>query len=94
MKDRTMDKTPLQGKRILITRARDQAGGFSTHLGKLGAEVIEFPTIESSLPPLGRAGPHHRSTGIVDWIIFTSANGKILLERLREKGKEDHFPSL
>jgi uroporphyrinogen III methyltransferase / synthase len=90
-----MDKTPLQGKRILITRARDQAGRFSTHLGKLGAEVIEFPTIEV-VPPLHWEELDRTIDQLesYDWIIFTSANGvKFFWERLKEKGKEDHFPS-
>lgn len=46
-----MDKASLVGKKILITRARKQSGEFATQLKKLGAEVIEFPTIEI-VPPL------------------------------------------
>jgi hypothetical protein len=48
-----MDKKPLAGKRILITRARDQAPVFTESLKNLGAEVIEFPTIEIVLPFAG-----------------------------------------
>ena len=90
-----MDNTSLQGKRILITRARDQAGQFSTHLRRLGAEVIEFPTIEV-VPPRRWEGLDRAIVRLesYDWIIFTSANGvKFFWERLIEKGKEDHFPS-
>ncbi len=89
-----MDNNPLRGKKILITRARDQAGQFSTLLRKLGAEVIEFPTIEV-VPPL-RWEELDRAISRLDsydWIIFTSANGvKFFWERLKEKGKEDPFP--
>ncbi len=90
-----MDKTPLLGKRILITRAREQSGEFATKLVNLGAEVIEFPTIEI-LPPLhweelDRAIDQLKS---YDWIIFTSANGVIFFwERWREKVKNPRLPS-
>ena len=85
-----MDKKPLVGKRILITRARDQAAAFTESLKNLGAEVIEFPTIEI-VPPLrwdqlDRAIDHLAS---YDWLIFTSANGvNFFWERLNEKGKD------
>ena len=84
-----MDKKPLAGKKILITRAREQSATFATKLKKIGAEVIEFPTIEI-VPPatwrgLDRAIDH---LNIYDWIIFTSANGvNYLWQRLKEKGK-------
>jgi uroporphyrinogen III methyltransferase/synthase len=87
-----MNQKPLIGKRILITRARDQSGGFAARLKKLGAEVIEFPTIEI-VPPkswekLDQAIEHLKS---YDWIIFTSANGVYFFwERLKEKRK--HLP--
>ena len=84
-----MDKKPLHGKKILITRARDQSSEFSTRLRNLGAEVIEFPTIEI-LPPrswkgLDRAIDQLKS---FDWIIFTSANGvNFFLQRLTDRGE-------
>ena len=37
---------PLSGVRILVGRARHQAGALSRELGKLGAEVLEIPFIE------------------------------------------------
>jgi len=88
-----MAKKPLIAKRILITRARDQSAEFATHLRDLGAEVIEFPTIEivpaTSWKELDRAIDQLKS---YDWLIFTSTNGaNFFWERLKEK---DHpFPS-
>jgi uroporphyrinogen-III synthase len=41
---------PLQGKRILVTRAREQAGALSDRLRELGAIPVEFPTIHI-IPP-------------------------------------------
>jgi len=85
-----MDKKPLVGKRILITRARDQAAAFTESLKNLGAEIIEFPTIEI-VPPL-RWDQLDRAIdqlGSYDWLIFTSANGvNFFWERLNEKGKD------
>src|SRR4030042_2314607 len=79
----------VRGKRILITRAREQSGEFATMLKKTGAEVMELPTIEI-VPPfswkeLDRVLPRLRS---YDWLIFTSANGvHFFWQTLTEKGK-------
>jgi uroporphyrinogen III methyltransferase / synthase len=91
-----MAEKPLAGKRILITRARDQAAVFSSSLRDLGAEVIELPTIEI-VPPaswkgLDRAIDHIRS---YDWLIFTSANGvNFFWQRWKERNKDRLPPSL
>ena len=70
------DARALSGRRIVITRARSQAGAFAAALEELGAEVIEFPTIETVPPqsyaPLDRAIREIRK---YHWIIFTSVNG-------------------
>jgi uroporphyrinogen-III synthase/predicted O-methyltransferase YrrM len=66
----------LHGQRIVVTRARGQAGELTARLRELGAEVIEFPTIEIRPPddyrPLDEAIARLDS---YDWLIFTSANG-------------------
>lgn len=85
---KTIDSKPLRGKKILITRARDQSKEFAAQLKKWGAEVIELPTIEivppSSWKALDRAITRLQS---YDWILFTSANGvAFFFQRLREKG--------
>lgn len=78
----------LTGIRIVVTRARDQAGALSARLAALGAEVIEFPTIE--IRPAGDYRPLDeaiRQLASYDWLIFTSANGvRFFLERLRQCG--------
>lgn len=71
-----MNSKPLQGRRIVITRARRQAHAFAAAVEALGGEVLEFPTIEI-LPPesfdeMDRA---IRAIESYDWMIFTSANG-------------------
>ena len=85
----------VRGKRILITRAREQSHQFTTLLKKMGAEVIEFPTIEI-VPPLrwkelDQAIDQLKS---YDWIIFTSANGvHFFWQRWIERGKPRRLPS-
>ncbi len=78
------ERLPLFGKRIVLTRAREQAESLSARLHALGAEVIELPTIEFQ-PPVDYA-PLDRAIAALtsyDWIIFTSANGvRFFLDRL------------
>src|SRR5829696_5687511 len=79
------ERRPLFGRRVVVTRARAQAGGLSSELERLGAEVYEFPTIEIRPPeefgPLDAAIHDLDSFGL---IVFTSVNGvDAFLERLR-----------
>jgi uroporphyrinogen III methyltransferase / synthase len=70
------ERRPLFGRRIVVTRTRRQASQLSHRLGELGAEVLEIPTIKTTVPrdrkPLMDAilGLHH-----YNWIVFTSPNG-------------------
>ena len=83
---RPNENHPLTGTRILVGRARHQAGSLSASLRSLGASVIEIPFIEirkpQSLAPLDNALKNLNS---YDWLILTSANGvEALWERLRK----------
>lgn len=79
----------MTGRRIVITRRREQAGTLRSALEKKGAKVIALPTI-AIVPPrswkplddaLGRLDSY-------DWLIFTSSNGvDFFFERLRKKRK-------
>src|SRR6266849_776049 len=80
------EKHPLTGTRILVGRARHQAGNLSTGLRSLGATVIEIPFIEIRKPqsyrPLDDALKNIKS---YDWLILTSANGvEAMWERVRK----------
>ncbi len=82
------ERRPLFGRRVVVTRARAQAGELSTELERLGAEVHEFPTIEISPPedfgPLDATIHDLDSFGLV---VFTSVNGvEAFLKRLRHYG--------
>jgi len=80
------EKHPLAGTRILVGRARHQAGSLSASLRSLGATVIEIPFIEIRKPqsyrPLDDALKNIRN---YDWLILTSANGvEAMWERVRK----------
>lgn len=70
------EKLPLFGKRIAVTRTRQQAGELVRQLRELGADAYEMPTIRIEPAPNKRefyelvADAH-----IYDWIVFTSPNG-------------------
>lgn len=78
------ERLPLFGCRIVVTRAREQAGTLSGELRALGAGVVEFPTIE--IRPAADYGPLDcaiSNLGSYDWLIFTSVNGvRFFLDRL------------
>ena len=42
---RWFERAPLHGKRVAVTRARAQASGLAADLQRLGAEVVEVPSI-------------------------------------------------
>ena len=76
---------PLFGKRILVTRTRQQAGALTKELKALGAEVIEYPTIEI-VPPEDFTNIDNtlRALHPFNYTIFTSVNGvKAFFDRLR-----------
>ena len=80
---------PLSGRRIAVTRAREQSSALRRPLEELGAAVVEIPTIEirdpDSWEPLDRAVT---CLDQFDYLILTSVNGvKKLMERLKACGK-------
>jgi uroporphyrinogen III methyltransferase/synthase len=78
------EQLPLFGKRIVVTRAKEQADALSSRLEALGASVVEMPTIR--IEPAADYGPLDRAIAELasyDWIIFTSANGvRFFVERM------------
>jgi uroporphyrinogen III methyltransferase / synthase len=82
------ERRPLFGRRVVVTRARAQAGELSRELETLGAEVFEFPTIEIQPPEdFGPLDGALRELDSFDWIVFTSVNGvEAFVERLRYHG--------
>jgi uroporphyrinogen III methyltransferase / synthase len=75
---RWFERRPLFGKRVLVTRGSDQAGGAAALLREEGAEAVVVPTIAVEPPddpaPLAKALAGLRA-GFYAWVAFTSANG-------------------
>lgn len=87
---RWFDNLPLFGKKIVVTRTRQQASALSSELYNLGAKVIEFPTIEikrkENLDDLIKAINNIEK---YVWIIFTSQNAvNIFFNILKENNKD------
>lgn len=78
---------PLSGCRVLVSRAKKQAGALSGLLRERGCQVIEIPFIEirkpSSYQPLDTA---LKNIADYDWLILTSVNGvEAMFERMERK---------
>ncbi|MDH4185611.1 MAG: uroporphyrinogen-III C-methyltransferase [Nitrospira sp.] len=81
---------PLFGKRIMLTRAQEQAGEFSRLLAAYGAETIEVPMIQIVPPASWQAiDDAIACLGLYQWVIFTSQNGvRPFMGRLQRAGKD------
>jgi len=83
-----LERRPLHGRRVVVTRARAQASGFAATLRALGAEVVELPAI--------RIEPRIDSdevkciaggVGAYDFVCLTSPNGvRLLFEAMEAAG--------
>jgi uroporphyrinogen III methyltransferase/synthase len=85
---RWFENRPLMGRRIVVTRAREQASGLVRQLTEYGAECIQCPTIRV-VPPKDwePADKAIEALDRYDWIVFTSVNGvDFFFRRLIEKG--------
>ncbi|HYK04952.1 MAG TPA: uroporphyrinogen-III C-methyltransferase [Thermoanaerobaculia bacterium] len=79
---------PLFGKRVIVTRAREQASELKRLLEDSGAQVLQFPTIEIA-PPESFDALDRAIASNYDWLIFTSTNGvHYFFERLFANGKD------
>ncbi len=84
------ESRPLFGKRVVVTRAREQASHLKRLLEESGAQVLQFPTIEIA-PPDSWESLDAVVDKLTDYqrVIFTSTNGvKAFFERLHCKGKD------
>ena len=81
---------PLFGRRIVVTRSREQASDLVQRLEDLGAEVIEVPAIQIDDPEdWGDVDGAIRRIGEFHWVAFTSQNGvDRFLGRLFRSGRD------
>jgi uroporphyrinogen III methyltransferase/synthase len=71
------ESRPLLGRRVVVTRPRDQAAALSARLRARGAEPVEAPVIEIGDPADGGAALSAAVERLAtyDWVVVTSANG-------------------
>ena len=87
---RWFDERPLFGKKILVTRAREQASRLTSRLEAAGAQCIEAPVIRIA-PPESYRELDRAIAGMTryTWVIFTSPNGvEAFFDRLGSAGKD------
>jgi uroporphyrinogen-III synthase len=86
----TCDDKPLEGRRVVVTRAADQAGELAARLATLGAEVLLLPLVEFA-PPADTA-PLDRALAELDgydWLFLTSQNVVRYLARRAQSSAVD-----
>jgi uroporphyrinogen III methyltransferase/synthase len=87
---RWFDNRPLSGRRILVTRSRQQAGSLSKLLRQRGAIPVELPVIE--IHPVADFARLDSAISQLDryhWAVFTSVNGvEAFFARLNQLGKD------
>ena len=75
-----LERRPLHGRTVAVTRARAQSSALATRLRELGATVVEAPAIR--IRPLDPPIPEPRD---FDLVVFTSPNGvELFLDRLHD----------
>ena len=85
-----LERRPLHGRRVVVTRARAQVSGLATTLRALGAEVVELPAIRVE-PRLDSAEVRDAVAGVHTYalVCLTSPNGvRLLFEAMAEQGRD------
>lgn len=83
-----LERRPLHGRRVVVTRARAQASGFAATLRALGAEVVELPAIRIE-PRIETEEAKRAAAGVgaYDLVCLTSPNGvRLLFEAMEAAG--------
>ncbi|MFP4368190.1 MAG: uroporphyrinogen-III C-methyltransferase [Candidatus Kapaibacterium sp.] len=82
---------PLNGRRVVVTRAKDQARLLIDRLNELGAEVIHLPVIRTSV--YGNIDNFDElKAREFDWVVFTSENGvRYFFAHLEKAGLDARF---
>jgi uroporphyrinogen III methyltransferase / synthase len=85
-----LERRPLHGRRVVVTRARAQASGLARTLAGLGAEVVELPAIRIE-PKLDSEEVRRAVDEIYSYalVCFTSPNGvRLLFEALADAARD------
>ena len=87
------ESLPLFGKKLLVTRSREQISSLTNRLESYGADVLEVPTIK--IDPLEDYAEFDQIIERLQdfhWIVFTSTNTvEFFLRRVRENGYDLRF---
>ena len=85
-----VERRPLHGRRVVVTRARAQASALATTLRALGAEVVEAPAIRIEPRPVdGAIADAVDAIAEYDLVCVTSPNGAdLLLDALAASGRD------
>ncbi|MHB1394591.1 MAG: uroporphyrinogen-III C-methyltransferase [Clostridia bacterium] len=75
----------LAGKKVIVTRSREQASKLVDRIEELGGQAIEFPTIKiEKLEDFTRSDCILQRLPEYEWLVFTSENGvKAFFDRMR-----------
>jgi uroporphyrinogen III methyltransferase / synthase len=83
---------PLSGRRVIVTRPKEQAGRFASFLSRLGADVVHLPVIEIADPPSWDEidwSIKKLTEGYYSWVVFSSTNAvDKFFERIDAVGKD------
>ncbi len=83
------ENRPLFGKRVVVTRATQQASMISEKLSDLGADVLEMPATQIARLDLSPLREEIARIGDYQWLIFTSQNAvRIFFEQLLGAGRD------
>jgi uroporphyrinogen III methyltransferase/synthase len=85
------ENRPLFGRRVVVTRARDQASELVARLRGQGAATVDVPAIEIRDPADAGAALAGAVDGLgdYDWVVLTSPNGaRRLLDAVRAAGRD------
>lgn len=87
---RWFEQRPLFGRRVVVTRSKEQAGKLAGRLVAAGAEVVEAPTIAIDDPADGGAALRDavQRVGSFDWVVLSSPNGVQRFTSLLRDGRD------
>ena len=83
------ENRPLFGRRIVVTRAAQQAATLTDRLAEMGADVLEMPATQIARLDLAPLRDEMKRLDEYQWLVFTSQNAvKIFWEQLLGHGQD------
>lgn len=84
------DSLPLKGRTVVVTRPKERAGTLAPRLRAMGAQVVEYPCIETvPILPCPAMETALNAISGYEWLVFTSAAGvETVWHTLEAMGKD------